>query len=58
MPDCSPIANSTTPAGEALGLMRQIFQRAQDSDETAAQEPGIDGVFIDGFILLRSGCWG
>ena len=34
------------PARETLGLARQVFQRAHDCEETAAQRPGIDGVVL------------
>ena len=44
-----------SPAREALGLARQVFQRILDGGETAAQRDRIDGIVFDGVILLRSG---
>ena len=34
------------PAGIALGLPRQVFERRADGGETAAERPGIDGVIV------------
>ena len=46
-----------SPAREAHGLARYIFERVHDGEETAAQMPGIDGAVVDGVFLLDNRRW-